>query len=197
MLALCENDKDTFIEWLRVLNKTYLSNVFLVKELENLFKVKNKDKSAKASEAPGAPDAPATPAAAPTEEAKPNETPTDPEKVLKMIDTKAAAPNAEEKNAEEAEDPLASIKNSQVPIYMIKSLIRLLNKDKACAEVEQSAFQQDSDGTDNYSTKQLQKLWQITLESLISKTYEVDKMVETGVLEQMIQAFLQSTEEIK
>lgn len=112
MLTLCENDKDTFIEWLRVLNKTYLSNVFLVKELENLFKDKDKDKSAKASEAPGAPDAPATPAAAPTEEAKPNETPTDPEKVLKMIDTKAAAPNAEEKKAEEAEDPLASIKNS-------------------------------------------------------------------------------------
>ena len=42
MLTLCEIDKDTFIEWLRLLNKTYLSNVVCVQELQALFKA-NKD----------------------------------------------------------------------------------------------------------------------------------------------------------
>ena len=45
MLALCEKDKDNFIEWLRILNKTYLSNVSCVKELQNLFKPKDQSKA--------------------------------------------------------------------------------------------------------------------------------------------------------
>jgi len=78
MLTLCKNDKDTFIEWLRLLNKTYLSNVECVQELETLFKAK-KEASTQKSPAP-APEAPSVPAndSVIVEEIKPV-----------MIDTKA------------------------------------------------------------------------------------------------------------
>jgi len=33
MLSLCKKEKDTFIEWLRILNMTYLSNLVSFKRL--------------------------------------------------------------------------------------------------------------------------------------------------------------------
>jgi hypothetical protein len=61
---------------------------------------------------------------------------------------------------------------------MIKSLIKLLNRDSSVVEVERSAFEDEQDDQSNiqtsYTTKQLQELWKITLESLKLKTIEVE-----------------------
>lgn len=84
---------------------------------------------------------------------------------------------------------------------MIKSLIKLLNRDSSVVEIERSAFEDDQESQSNiqtsYTTKQLQELWKITLESLKLKTIEVEQLISDGVLEDMIQAFLRSSEEIK
>ena len=123
-----------------------------------------------------------------------------------QIDTKAtdgAAVDSQPKEEAEKEDKDTTMQDSQVPIKMIQSLISLLNRDtnqRQPSPVESSAFVDDEElktVEERYSTKQLQKLWGITLDSLISKTFEVKKLVEAGVLEKMIQAFLKSTEEIK
>ena len=79
---------------------------------------------------------------------------------------------------------------------MIKSLIRLLGRTTS-SSVETSAFDDSPVVSSPYNVKQLQQLWSITLESLKLKTIEVGDLIEAGVLEEMIRAFLQSSEEIK
>lgn len=79
---------------------------------------------------------------------------------------------------------------------MIKSLVKLLKRDQTQGEGEQSAFA--SETTESaYSTKQLRQLWSITLDSLKSKTIVLTQLIDACVLEEMIEAFLKSSEEIK
>lgn len=100
----------------------------------------------------------------------------------KLIDTSLAGSSGEPKKEEEkkadgvgAASKQPSPARSDVSIYMIKSLMKLLNRDTS--EVERSAFENDNEFRDRcqeFTTKQLQSLWKITLETLKSETVAVE-----------------------
>lgn len=130
---------------------------------------------------------------------------------MSMIETKPIPRPAESAGQTEEEKEAKKVRarnDAKVPISFIKSLIKLLNKDSHLVPVEKSAFEDNNtfDSSENpsiaqmnsaYTTKQLQQLWSITLESLKLKTIEVSQLIEECVLEEMIEAFLRSSEEIK
>ena len=172
MLSLCKNDKDRFIKLLDILDYTYFGNVLSLNKFQELFKQKNE-----ASEAASKAKSDLLEASAAPEDSS------------KMIDTTAVKPQAEEGKTK-VDEAIVLSTDTQVPIRMIKSLIKLLNKDSTVVEVERSAFEDEQDSQSNtqtsYTTKQLQELWKITLESLKLKTIEVEQLISDGVLEDMI-----------
>lgn len=169
MLALCAKDKDMFIEWLRMLNVTYLGNVVSVNRLTELFNYQPETVTATAADKSkplAEKDVLLKPPAAKTAQIITTDEPVaekpkdgDNDTAVELNDVEICLPDA---------------KGSQVPINMVKSLIKLLNKEKSqIVVVEKSSFEDESTeiGDGAYNSKQLQKLWSITLQALMQKTF--------------------------
>ena len=164
MVAMCENDKDRFIKLLDILDQTYFGNVISLNKYNELFK--EKEQLSKAA------------LAAKEAEEKLQQLAEEVKQATALIDTSdkasaAAAPKVNEEvvKVEVTAEPELGKSDPDVPIKMIKSLIKLLSRN--VNPTEKSAFddeQVEQESGSPYNIKQLQQLWSITLESIKFKT---------------------------
>ena len=131
MVAMCENDKDRFIKLLDILDQTYFGNVISLNKYNELFK--EKEQLSKAA------------LAAKEAEEKLQQLAEEVKQATALIDTSdkasaAAAPKVAEEvvKAEVTAEPELGKSDPDVPIKMIKSLIKLLSRN--VNPTEKSAF---------------------------------------------------------
>ena len=201
MIKESTSNKDRLIELLEILESIYSSNINIEHELNEKFKQAAELHAKKTSTKKETADSAAPSAPAASEEKK------DGSSEQKMIDTTQKGAAGEEKSDVKGEVKEGEVEkaagftptkvDTQTPIKMIRILIKLLqnNSESALASVEKSAFEEaQSQSASRYNTKQLQGLWTITLRALRSQNKQIDDLVQSGVLEEMIVAFLNSSE---
>lgn len=158
MLVMCKDDKDMFIEWVRMLNSTYLGNVISVNQLKEFFQAKPAESNTEETKSAEKKKQDPSAAQADTDTSKPDEAKDkdgEKETSVQIITTTTA--DKKEGKAAKSEQIVTTddidiqiFSPTQVPIQMVRSLIKLLNKEQtiAAAQIEQSAFEDSESARD-------------------------------------------------